>query len=514
MKRILTRMTALLLGILTVLSVPLTAQAEEGYTYNYDYWGDVQYSPDVYSVVGVYTAVDLGLDRNLSLPSGMFVSGNMVYICDTGNNRILEIERVSAEQFAVRRIIEEFRSNGQTDTVTFSGPSDIAVSDDGYLYIADKNNNRIVKLDMDLNYVMEFTKPTDNTFDQSQNFLPNKLSVDSAGRVYCAATNVNRGLIKYEADGSFSGFIGASKVTYDWADYIWKRLATQEQRAQMESFVPTEYDNLYMDQEGFIYVCTTNVSENDLNAGTAEPIRRLNMLGNDILVHNGNWDVIGDIYWGDGGGYSGPSLITDITAFDNDVYVGLDKVRGRLFGYDDQGRMLFAFGGNGNMDGYFRLPSALDHMGYDLIVLDSQDASITVFTPTEFGSLIYRAIDEFQAGSYEASGDTWREVMELNGNYDLAYIGIGRSLLRQERYREAMDYFELKWDDDNYSRAYKQYRKEWVEEHIVILFAAVFLVLVVPLAVGKIRKIKHEIDTADIFAGTESGSLPGKNPEQ
>ena len=104
--------------------------------------------------------------------------------------------------------------------------------------------------------------------------------------------------------------------------------------------------------------------------------------------------------------------------------------------------------------------------------------------------------------------------MELNGNYDLAYIGIGRSLLRQERYREAMDYFELKWDDDNYSRAYKQYRKEWVEEHIVILFAAVFLVLVVPLAVGKIRKIKHEIDTADIFAGTESGSLPGKNPEQ
>ena len=210
MKRILTRITALLLGILTVLSVPLTAQAEEGYTYNYDYWGDVQYSPDVYSVVGVYTAVDLGLDRNLSSPSGMFVSGNMVYICDTGNNRILEIERVSAEQFVVRRIIEEFRSNGQTDTVTFAGPSDIAVSDDGYLYIADKNNNRIVKLDMDLNYVMEFTKPTDSTFDQSQNFLPNKLSVDSAGRVYCAATNVNRGLIKYEGDGSFSAFMGAS----------------------------------------------------------------------------------------------------------------------------------------------------------------------------------------------------------------------------------------------------------------------------------------------------------------
>ena len=132
----------------------------------------------------------------------------------------------------------------------------------------------------------------------------------------------------------------------------------------MESFVPTEYDNIYMDYEGFIYACTTHVTKSTLEDGTADPIRRLNMMGSDILIRNGEWHIIGDIYWGDGGGYSGPSLITDITAFDNDVYVGLDKVRGRLFAYDDQGRMLFAFGGNGNMDGYFKLPSAIDHKNF------------------------------------------------------------------------------------------------------------------------------------------------------
>ena len=59
-------------------------------------------------------------------------------------------------------------------------------------------------------------------------------------------TNVNKGLIKYENDGTFSGFVGATPVTYDFSDYIWKKLATQEQRAQMESFVPTEYDNVYI----------------------------------------------------------------------------------------------------------------------------------------------------------------------------------------------------------------------------------------------------------------------------
>jgi hypothetical protein len=89
--------------------------------------------------------------------------------------------------------------------------------------------------------------------------------------------------------------------------------------------------------------------------------------------------------------------------------------------------------------------------------------------------------------------------MELDGNYDLAYIGIGRSLLRQKKYEEAMDYFELKYDEDNYSRAYKQYRKEWVEEHIVVIVIVILAVFLIPMSIGKVKRIKHEIDIADIF---------------
>lgn len=496
MKKWIKRVGALVACAVMLISTSATVYAETGYTYNYDWWGDVQYSPDAYEVAGVYTAVELGLDRKLNNPQGLFVKDQMMYICDTGNNRILEFERTGTS-FELKRTIEEF--TGNVEVKTFSAPKDVIIANDGYMYIADQNNGRILKLDENLKFVQEFTKPTDANFDQSLSFLPSKIAVDDAGRVYCVATNVNKGLIKYEADGKFSGFIGASPVTYDWTDYIWKKFATKAQREQMENFVPTEYDNLYMDHDGFIYVCTTNVSEADLDSGAAKPIRRLNMMGSDILVQNGEWYVIGDIYWGEGGGFKGPSLFTDITAFDNDVYVGLDKVRGRLFAYDDQGRLLYGFGGNGNEDGYFKLPAAIDHMGRDLIVLDSQDSSITLFTPTTFGSLIFDAIEQFQDGHYEESGETWKEVMKLNGNYDLAYIGIGRSLYRQEQYREAMEYFKLKWDDDNYSKAFKYYRQEWIEEHIGAIFAVVFLVLVVPIAIGKIKMLKREIDTADIF---------------
>lgn len=498
MKKIIKKIAFLILCVVIFKGFSMTAYAtESSYTYNYDWWGDVQDSPDVYTVCNVYTSIDLGLETNLKSPEGLFIKGNMVYICDTGNNRIIEMERVSTERFEVRRIYDSFK--GDVDVKTFSSPSDIAVSDEGNIYIADKGNSRILKLDSDLNYIMQFDKPVDSALDPQTVFTPNKIVIDTAERVYCIATGINKGLIKYEADGTFSGFVGATKAQYDWVDYIWKKFATQEQRLQMESFVPTEYDNIYMDYEGFIYAVTSAVTRDSLQNEEAQAIRKLNLMGNDILVRNGEYDVFGDLYMGNGGGYEGPSLFRDVTTMDNDVYVCLDRNRGRLFGYNDQGKLVFACGGNGNMDGYFRQPAAIDHMGYDLLVLDSLDCSLTLFLPTEFGSLVYEAMDEFDTGNYTASGETWQKVMNLNGNYDLAYIGIGRALLRQERYREAMDYFELKYDDENYSKAYKQYRKEWVEEHIVIIVIVIVALFLIPLSIGRIKSIKHEIDTADIF---------------
>lgn len=495
-KRLVKLFTFLMCIVVTLLTCPLIVKAEEGYTYNYDWWEDVQYSPDAYEVVDVFTGVELGLEKAFSNPKGLYVKGNMVYICDTGNNRIIELERLDVRHLEVKRIIDKIKGS---DIETLNGPTDIAISEDGDIFIADQNNGRIVKVDNDLNYLLSFTKPTDATFDQSLDFLPSKLTVDTAGRVYCIATNVNKGLIKYESDGKFSGFVGATPVSYDFMDYIWKKFATKAQRAQMENFVPTEYDNVYMDKDGFIYACTTTFSTADLRQGKVDPVRRLNLMGNDTLIRNGNFKIIGDVEWSDGGGYVGPSLLTDVTAYENDCYAVLDKTRGRIFAYDDQGRLLYGFGGKGNIDGYFKQPVAFDHMGHDLIVLDSLDCSITLFTTTEYGENIFQAIEQFKDGQYDESGKTWQKVMDKNGNYDLAYIGIGRALMMQKNYKESLEYFKLKWDDDNYSMAFKEYRKQWVEEHILIIVIAFFAVLIIPIAVGKVKKIKWEIDTADIF---------------
>jgi len=226
MKKLFTRIVALAAAIV-LISVPAAASADTGYTYNYDYWGETQYSPDAYSVRTTLTYMDLGLDKKFSNASSLFVFENMIYVCDSGNNRIIEIEADNGV-YTVKRVITEF--TGDTDVLKLSNPQDIFVSEDGYFYICDNGNGRVLKLTKDLEYVLSFVQPVDVLFDSSISFLPTRLVVDDAGRVYLVAQHINKGLIKYEADGTFTGFVGATPVTYSCYDYIWKGAVDQLDR--------------------------------------------------------------------------------------------------------------------------------------------------------------------------------------------------------------------------------------------------------------------------------------------
>lgn len=487
------RAAAALLLALVLPCLSVVGAAADGldtcYTYTYDYWVDIRESPDAYRVRAVMNSSSLGLEVPIRNPKGLYVRGNNVYLCDTGNNRILEIA-FAGGTYTLTRIIDRVYG---ADVETLNGPQDIFVDDIGQMYVCDTNNNRVVMMDRDQNFLMAYTKPTDETFDQSLSYLPAKLVVDVSGRVFALSTNVNKGLIKYEKDGTFTGFIGASKVKFNWVDYIWKLLSTKEQRSKQEAFVPTEYDNIAMDRKGFIFAVTSTFAEEELLNGDAKVIRRLNAIGDDILVRNDRYYPSGDLDWTDEGDVSGPSKMTDITVLDNDIYIALDRVRGRLFGYDTQGIMLWAFGGVGNSDGYFLNPVALDHMGTDLLVLDANECSVTVFTTTEYGALIYAANERYIKGDYDGSAELWREVLRLNGNYNLGFIGIGRSLLRQEKYAEAMEYFRYPRNFQNYSEAFRLYRKEWVEQNIGWIFGLLVALTVTPLVIGKVRKIKAEV---------------------
>lgn len=485
--------TMLFFSAVLLLFPSAVIKAEKAvYTYTYDYWGIEREMPDAYVAQEMITGAKLGVG-DFSNPQGMFVRDNLIYVCDTGNHRIIILQR-DGDGIEVIDEIHEFA--GDVEINTFSQPHGIYVTDTGEMYIADTNNQRILHLTAEYELIKEMIRPVDETVDQRSDFLPTKLVVDRSGRAFVLAKNFNKGYLQYDDHGNFLGYMGASEVKFEITDYIWKMLSTKEQKSQMAQFVPTEYNNIAIDSEGFIYATTSVFEEYQLLSDQAKPIRKLNSMGDDILVKNGEEPPIGDLWWENAGGMSGSSKLIDVTAMDNDIYYALDRTRGRIFGYDYQGNLLYAFGGISNKLGYLQFPTAIDHMGNDLLVLDGRSLGITIFKLTEYGKSINNALEQYTKGKYDDSARYWEEVLMQSGNYDMAYIGIGRSLLRQDRYKEAMDYFEYALDEKNYSKAYQLYRKEWIENNIAWIFASFFVVITVPMAIGKVKKIKKEVEEA------------------
>ena len=486
------KVAATLLGVMAVLTIcpagVANATEVNTYTYNYDYWGCEYESPDAYTPVSFTDGKALGT-TSMKLPKGLYARDNHLFVADTGNNRILELLEEDGKLTLVREITEV---KGDLEVLTLSGPLDMFQAENGDIYIADTGNYRVLHVTEDLEVVKVITRPDAATVDQTIEFEPTKLVVDRVGRVFTLAKNVNKGLMQFEADGSFIGFLGANEVVFSMSDKIKKMFSTKAQREQMIDFVPVEYNNLYIDDLSFVY-CTTDVFEEaDADAGTAKPIRKLNSLGKDILIRNGEYYPIGDLQWSSAAGMNGPSRIVDITAFDDGTYYVVDRIRGRIFGYDEQGHLLYAFGGPGNKLGYFMIPSAIEHIGTDLYVLDSTTGGITRFSRTKFGDLIHDALHEYEIGDYAKAAEYWEEVLALNGNYELAYIGIGRSLLREKDYKGAMEYFEVKRDSDNYSRAWKYYRKDWIENNMGYVIIVLIVLILIPSVVKGIKKVRRE----------------------
>jgi len=480
-----------------VCAVPAAADPTN-YSYIFSFWYEEIAQPDPYFVAATFMGQDFTDENgrnigNFRNPQGIYVRDNVIYICDTGNNRVVIIEYIErTDTYELKKVISSVEIRGEQSTL--KSPHGIFVTAEGELFIGDTDNLRILRLDSDYNFINHISIyeqnengeyitgrngkpiPISGIIDRDLDFLPCKLVVDKANRVFVQARNVNKGFMEFTVNGEFRGYVGASRVTVDVWDYFWKMISSDAQRSQMESFVPTEYNNLYVDHDGFLYATLSTFADSNLfsTATPAHPVRRLNAEGTDILVRNGRnyrGDIapIGDWYWGEAsaGAGTGSSKFSSVIAFENDSYICLDRNRGRLFAYDFQGNLIYIFGGTGSKEGYFLDAVDMCSMGFDLFVLDARTAKITHFKQTDYGKFINEAMIHYYDGNYDLSAEYWDRVLKLNGNYDLAYIGKGRAALRNEDYAEAMSFYKAKHDERNYGKAFQLFRKEWIEENII-----------------------------------------------
>lgn len=456
----------------------------------------------------------------LSNPTNIEVGADgLIYITDTDNNRFVVLN----PDFTLNKIISSFKhtitdaAGNQTviDDV-FNKPGSIFIDDDGSMYIcdttgltsanvdaadaskvgADNEAGRIIHLDRDLNLIRIIWGVTSPVLPDGFVFRPSKIAVDGAGRIFVVAANFNMGLIELSKTGEFVQTLGAPSVTVNLIDLMWRAISTEAQKEQMTTYESTEFNNLDITEDGFIYVTldTYDESAND----RPDFLKKLNAKGGDVLKKMETNDPFGDLsVSGITSDYDGSARLCDVTALDNDMYAVLDRERNRVFVYNGEGQNLFEFGSPPDdrdgmyvsyINGTLNSPVSMDWLGDTCLVLDSALQMVNVYTPTEYGARIFEATRLHAANEYDKESEVWQEVLVLNNNSAAAKDNLGQVAYRNEDWPTAMKYFKEIYNVDDYSKAYKYQRKMLIEENFLYGVVGVVALIVLLIVIKKLWK--------------------------
>ena len=501
----------LLLAIVAVMLFgAVTTSASEPYdTYTYSIDGEPLKSPTAYRSELVVDATDMNIGKyssvtKLSAPKDVYSDTDAnIYIADTGNNRIVLLDKYYKAKGVIESYVDEYGNNQ-----TLNKPEGLCVTtstnNDGeperFMYVCDTENYRVVvfkeQTDGVFTHFRTIDAPDSPLLDKNA-FKPTAIAVDKYGRIFVVARACHEGVIVLSNEGDFTGFIGVQKVTYSLIDMIWRKFQTAEQRATTAKNYADPYNNIAVDEDGFVYVTmepldaagkAQQYSSIRSKAASTSPVKKLNSAGKEIMKRNGFFDPGGEV---DVFAPTDVSAIIDVAVGEEGSWTILDKLRSRTFTYDQNGNLLFAFGGSGEQLGNigtgaaesmvyqkFRDPQT-DELIYYMVILDNDTGGrLTVYSPTPYYDTIIGALANHNRHNYSESIFYWQDVLTQNNNFDLAYIGIGKALFNQGKYEEAQAILESAYETAYHDKAFVEIRKAILQKYLLPIVIAVIVVVV------------------------------------
>ena len=467
-------------------------------TYTYSISGTQMLSPTAYSTNMALNSTDMGLGNTPLYNANDIVTdkhGN-VYISDSGDGKDADKTEypgrvvVLNKYYHVTNIIDTYYDDaGQP--VKFKNPKGIFVTtndDTNYLYVCDTGNKAVVIYDSEYNHVRTIHAPNSPLLSASS-FVPDAIAVDIYGRIFIVSESVFEGIIVLSSEGDFTGFIGAQKTSYSIIDIIWRKFQTKEQLAQQTKNISVAYNNLTVDADGFVYATSDKVDEKQqfnaikTKAADYSPVKKLNATGHEIMKRNGFFDPGGevDLFYPEE-----VSKISDVALGPEGMWTILDYTRSRLFTYDQQGNLIFAFGDGGTIGkggellGNGEEIKAITYQtvgdtSYFLVLDRTKDKDkantykLMVYYPTEYCETIINALRNQNEHKYDTSIKYWQDVLTKNNNFDLAYIGIGKALFSQGKYEEAYEILQNAYETEYASKAFAEIRKDAIGKWILLI---------------------------------------------
>lgn len=459
MKRVKRIVCLALASVIVLLSASSTFASSINFILDTD--GEMIQIPETYEVVG--SIKNLGVHGSLTNAEDLYYSNGYLYVADSANNRVLKMTTSGK----VVQSISSFNIAGKDFSLT--SPKGIWVSDTtGEIRIADSGNLRIVVFDADGHAKAIYGKPDSEALEDST-FDVEKICVNSMGYMFALKGS---NMIKLNSKNEFLGYVGTPDVPFSLTRLLIRTFGTEEQRLRTEKQEPTAYNNFTIGRDGLIYGVLAD--------GTSGQIRRLNSVGENTYPESEYGFTMMDpkTYL--------PTLpaFNDIAVDEDGIVTVIDQNTGLIYQYDADGNLLTTFGGIGTRQGTFMAPSsiAIDENGY-LYVLDYSANSIQIFKPTNFIELVHQAIILQADGYYDEAKEYWLNVLDIDANYSLAHKCIGKILYKEGDYKSSMSHYKQADDKAGYSDSFGELRHEFMRNYFFIIIIVIFVVV---FAIGKV----------------------------
>ncbi len=484
-----------ILGLCLLFSFTVSAADVDEIPYkSYTYWVDYNtndktavFSKPMYEVEKVIDSAAIGTDDKSKL-SDVAVFDGKTYILDSGSSKIYVLD----SKYKIIKSLGKLEFNGES--LVFTDAQGIYVDKSGLIYIADTENGRVIVLNYNGTVERLLLLPDSPLIPTGFQYRPIKVAVDSKGYTYIASDGSYYGAILYSPQMEFLGFFGANTVkttVLGALQSLWKRLTSNDiKRATDELSLPYMFTDIVVDSENFIYTATGKSGDDEIQHGQ---IRRFNPGGKDILNAS-------DINFADSqvGNYQYSKQIQSLGCLDVDsdgFLYALDTTTGRIFWYDAGRNLLSVFGGSigdGEQKGTFILPTAIAVNGTDVLITDGTGKSLTVFSETEYGTLVRNAQLITLKGDFAAAKEPWEQVVSQDINNQLGYRGLAKAYYDLGEYDKAMEYAKLGVDRETYAKAFELTRTRVLESNFYLI-AAVVVLFVAAIVVWSVLKRKKGI---------------------
>ncbi len=404
----------------------------------------------------VRTMIRFG-EETLKMPQDMRMGPDgYLYIADNGNKRILVVD---VNGNFIREIV---------DKKNMKSPMGVFVDADLNIYVADDKARAVLVYDKDGKFVMEYTKPTHQLFGQTAPYVPHKVVLDKRGNLYIVSKGNTNGIVQISpvGGGEFLGYYGANASRISFLTQM-RRIIFGENSSAVGDIVPISVKNLTIDQKGMVYTVTEAADESAL--------RRLNVAGKSTMVPE--WFV----------------ELNSAVAVNASNSIFTANANGTIMEYTSEGDLLFVFGANDAQSeqriGMFKSVTGLVVTDdYTIYVLDATLNSIQVLKPTEFTDLVHQAFTLFQEGKYAESKAPWNEVLRMNSLFTYASTGLGEALYREGSFEEAMQAFRNGGYRQGYSDAWWESRSTLLHNNMSNVIYAAVAVLVIWFVIKKLDK--------------------------